>query len=81
MIKRYALFAGHHYYPGGGWGDFCGLFDSQDEARAFADGGGVASEYSNPDWAQIVDLLSAKLVLEGDYDRRGNGQWEWEVPQ
>lgn len=80
-IKRYALFAGHHYYPDGGWGDFCGLFDSMDEAKAFTDSGGAAREYSQPDWAQIVDLVSANLVLCGEYDRRGNRQWEWEVSQ
>jgi hypothetical protein len=77
MTKRYALFAGQNYYPGGGWGDFCGLFDSQGEAKAFAADGGAKSEYSDSDWGQIVDLLTEELVATGDCDREG--VWEWEA--
>ena len=48
--KRYILFAGDQYYPGGGMEDFRGTFDTVEEARAAAGRG--RSRY---DWAQVVD--------------------------
>lgn len=34
MLKRYLVFDYGDYYPGGGWNDFVGSFDSLEEARA-----------------------------------------------
>lgn len=53
-MKRFLLFSGPTYYPGGGWGDFVRDFDTLAEATAFAqgqlhgDGGWI-------DWAHVVD--------------------------
>jgi hypothetical protein len=33
-MKRYALFAGSHYYPCGGWHDLVGTYDSVDYEEA-----------------------------------------------
>lgn len=33
-MKRYHLFAGEHYYPGGGHDDYIGMFDSLEAAKA-----------------------------------------------
>jgi hypothetical protein len=33
-MKRYLLFTYDSYYPGGGWTDFAGSFDTIEEARA-----------------------------------------------
>lgn len=49
-MKRYALFAGHNYYPCGGWDDFKGSFDTPEEALALYKTG-------NHEWGHIVDLL------------------------
>ena len=32
-MKRYLLFAGHRFYPAGGFDDFYGDFNSVDEAK------------------------------------------------
>ena len=31
---KYALFAGPHYYPGGGWDDFIAVYDNLHDALA-----------------------------------------------
>lgn len=32
-MKRFLLFIYDHYYPGGGWSDFVGDFDTESEAE------------------------------------------------
>lgn len=56
-MKRFLLFAGDMYYPGGGWSDFMEDFDSLEEAR---NGGRQTSD----DWYQIVDTETMKEVEE-----------------
>jgi hypothetical protein len=51
--KRFVLFAGSTYYPGGGWADFVASFDSAEEARAHS----LDHTY---DWRQIVDLQTGE---------------------
>lgn len=51
-IKRYVVFAGEHYYPSGGWGDYRGSFDTLEEAQALIGTLGP----STYDWAHVVDL-------------------------
>jgi hypothetical protein len=58
-MKRYLLFAGATYYPGGGWDDFVGHFDDVKEARKKGDE--VLKEIGN-DWFQIVDTTTMKVV-------------------
>lgn len=36
-MKRYIIFAYEAYYPGGGWSDFCGDFDTVEEAISALD--------------------------------------------
>ena len=38
MGARYHLFAYDQYYPGGGMGDYCGSFDSPDDAAVYIRG-------------------------------------------
>lgn len=82
MTKRYALFAGMRYYPGGGWEDFKGMFETVEDAQAFSrdslnqiDEEGLL-EY---DWGQIVDLLNQSVVLEAGVEYKT--EWEWEAPE
>ena len=51
---QYALFAGDHYYPLGGWDDYVDTFETIAEARA-----GVAP---TADWAHVVDLSICERV-------------------
>lgn len=65
-MSQFALFAGDHYYPSGGWGDFRGVFDTIDSARAAfisgqSYGQGIVYHY---DWGQIVDLTSLEVVVK-----------------
>jgi len=47
-MKRYLVFAYPVYYPGGGWSDFIGDFDSIEDALAHAD----KSSYEN---REVID--------------------------
>jgi hypothetical protein len=62
----FLLFAGEHYYPNGGWGDFRGAYATVDEARAgilarqHADAAaGLLSTY---EWYEIVDVRTLTVV-------------------
>lgn len=55
-MKRYALFAGDNYYPGGGWSDFAGSFDSA--LDAVAEGQRLLDGTS--DWWQVIDLQTGR---------------------
>ncbi len=46
-MKQFLLFAGDFYYPSGGWEDYVGDFDSQEQAIAHA-------ATISCDWWQIV---------------------------
>lgn len=56
MDSQFLVFAGDFYYPGGGWDDFIGVFDSIEAARK-----GVPDK----DWHQIVDANTLQIVDEG----------------
>lgn len=61
-MKRFLLFVGDTYYPCGGWRDFKGSFDTEDEARAHA---AVLKADENGygwDWAHIVDTETMTRV-------------------
>lgn len=53
-MSRFLLFAGNDYYPAGGWGDFKGDFDTQEEAEAF-----LANSTQKFDWKQIIDTADS----------------------
>lgn len=56
MLKRFLLFAGPDYYPGGGWDDFRGSFDTRQEAEDYYNAGGPDKNYPKWDWYHIVDM-------------------------
>ena len=56
-MKRYALFQGTIYYPGGGWSDFAGTFDTIEEALAK-----VKNPNDEYEWYEIIDLFSGEDV-------------------
>lgn len=64
-MKRYALFSGARYYPGGGWNDFQGTFDD----AALAEKAGERSmEPYLMDWWQVVDLETGLVLKKGYAD-------------
>ena len=56
-MKRYLLFSGDNYYPGGGWNDFKGAFNTVEEAVQHGDKLGY-------DWYQVVHLTTLEIVYE-----------------
>lgn len=62
-IKRFLLFGGCVYYPGGGWGDFLGSFDTIEQARAHEQAHERPS-YQGDWWWHIVDLTTG-VEIEG----------------
>ena len=58
-MTRYALFAGLNHTKSGGWHDFDSTHDSLESAKVRADG----LDTADYDWAHIVDLDSASLVM------------------
>jgi hypothetical protein len=63
-MKRFALFAGSSFYAAGGWGDFKGSFDTEDEALA-----AVVSVMESADWFHVIDTETQKVVAyqDGEY--------------
>ena len=68
----FALFAGDRYYPGGGWNDFVGTFDSIEAAHDRYVKGPYAEDEPDEDgyvavykygWGHVVDLYSANVVV------------------
>ena len=71
-LKRFILFAGEHYYPGGGTRDYVNSFDTLEEAMAF-----VESIRKKPpekmglmggrvDWADILDKETGEFWSDCD---------------
>ncbi len=58
-MKNYALFAGYNYYPGGGFEDLQGFFDTTGEAVTVANG------TSKFEWYHIVDTKTFTVVITG----------------
>lgn len=59
-MKKYYLFAGSDYYPGGGMSDCVGGYDDVREAHAVAVGGGGGEKYP---WWHVVDVTTMQVVL------------------
>jgi hypothetical protein len=51
-MKRYLLFGGENYYPGGGWHDFKGSYPTREEAQA----AGKALTSERYQWFHVIDL-------------------------
>lgn len=58
-MKRYLAFADDTYYPGGGWDDFIGDFNSKAEAFAAA-----KKNNEHFGWWQVVDRDTKEFVEE-----------------
>lgn len=60
ITTTFLLFAGNDFYPGGGWSDFIGRFDSFEEAKEF-----IIQNKKSYDWVQVVECdnnFNFKLV-------------------
>jgi len=57
-MKRYMLFCGYYYYPGGGWEDFVGCYDTIDDAKT------AAHKDRSAEWVQIVDSTTGEKVYD-----------------
>ncbi len=56
-MKRYVVFAGDDYYPGGGWEDFHFASNDLNEVRAY-----IAQYASKADWHHLVDLEEGIVI-------------------
>lgn len=73
-MKRYLVFAGKNYYPGGGWSDFRGAFDDLESAAAEAARLVLEPKHDEDawgndgrlEWSHCVDLVTG----QGEYIRR-----------
>lgn len=59
---KFALFYGANYYPSGGMGDFHGLFDTVEQAKAALTNLGYHDQ-SYVDWAQIAEVPTMKTLF------------------
>ena len=78
-MKRYLLFAGHDYYPWGGFGDLFATADTIEQLQHwFADNPKVVSRGDYLDnWAQIVDRETMAVVAYGAHEH-GPPEWQTE---
>lgn len=60
MMGRYLVFAGHFYYPSGGWDDFKGSFDSLKDAKKQA----RDTFDKGCDWYHVVDSVTQRIVTQ-----------------
>lgn len=63
-MKRFLLFRWDQYYPGGGWSDFAGDFDSLEEAQAKDAELQTAERPIGRfvDYAQVIDVSNGQEV-------------------
>ena len=60
----FALFAGDVYYPGGGWHDFRGTFDTIEAARnRYLEGEMYGESKHEWEWGHVVNLETREVVL------------------
>lgn len=62
-MKKYILFSGAHYYPGGGMRDLSGSFDSIQEAIDFANRRDSAGSLRD-EWYEVVDRDTWVIVAK-----------------
>ncbi|MBZ5616208.1 MAG: hypothetical protein LAO23_19545 [Acidobacteriia bacterium] len=55
-MKRFLLFRGYTYYPAGGWDDFYGHYDTEEEAQA------AEKNARKCDWYQVIDTETDAAV-------------------
>jgi hypothetical protein len=73
MMKRYLLFAGHNYYPSGGWEDYILDFNTEDEAmQYFKDNNKTKSSFHCWGWMHIVDRDTLKITTTKTFERGCN---------
>ena len=54
-MGAFLIFAGSHYYPGGGWNDFAGDASTLDEAKE-------KLMRMNFEWAHVIDTSNGESV-------------------
>lgn len=59
-MKRFLLFAYDAYYPGGGWADFKGDFDSLEDAEA-------AAKTCTEDYRDIIDSETKSICCSSTW--------------
>ena len=62
-MQRFLVFAGK-YYPGGGWHDFAGAFETRADAER-----AIQAGISTSDWVQLVDLQTHRIVATWEQGR------------
>jgi hypothetical protein len=60
LLKRFLVFSGEDFYPGGGWKDFVGSVDNIYDAMSLIIG-------AKGDWSEIVDSTTQEVVLPINY--------------
>lgn len=61
-MKRYLLFGGPNLYPGGGWEDFIGAYETLEHALVVQRGRVDPNDDQTCDWMHIVDLETLHIV-------------------
>jgi len=59
VVKRFIVFAGNDYYPGGGWHDFHSDHDMAEDAVKAAD---QAVHERHEDWSHVVDASTGEEI-------------------
>jgi hypothetical protein len=77
-VKDFALFAGEDYYPNGGWGDFKGVFETEDLAKEHYSLILSRESILVDSWAEIVNLQ----IMASIWFKHRNGKWrrKTEIP-
>lgn len=63
-VKRYVVMGGSVYYACGGFQDYRGSFDTEDEAKARVEE--FLKEHGDYSWAHYVDLETGDMSVKGE---------------
>lgn len=61
-MKKYLIFGGDIYYPGGGFKDFIHSDDNREYSIGYAIG--LVSGEGSLDWSQVVDKKTGEIIYE-----------------
>lgn len=70
------IFSGHKYYPSEGVDDFVGFGDKSDIDALINSIETADYDDIPPEWVQIVDRETMKIILYGECST-GTEEWEW----
>lgn len=66
-MRQYLVFIYESYYPEGGWNDFCGDFDTVEEAKQFVQQQARGKNHHIVDWKEGVKIEVLEPIVNHNF--------------